>query len=79
MLERIGKRAYRLALAPQLSRIHNVFHVSILRKYLPSSDHVHRNEKVDLQPNLSYEEQPLMILEQKEKKLRNITLRSVKV
>ena len=40
ILERIGPVAYRLALPPNLSQIHNVFHVSILRKYIPDITHV---------------------------------------
>ena len=35
MLERVGTVAYRLALPPSLSGVHEVFHVSMLRKYTP--------------------------------------------
>lgn len=63
ILQSLGERSYMLALLPQLSRIHNVFHVSMLRKYLPSSDHVLRSKTVDMQSNLTYEEQPRKILE----------------
>ncbi|CAL2256356.1 unnamed protein product [Prunus armeniaca] len=38
--ECIGPVAYRLALPPELSRIHDVFHVSMLRKYMPDPSHV---------------------------------------
>ena len=40
ILERIGPVAYRLALPPSLSRIHDVFHVSVLRQYVPDVTHV---------------------------------------
>ncbi|PKI60870.1 hypothetical protein CRG98_018743 [Punica granatum] len=40
ILERIGKVAYWLALPPELSRIHNMFHVSMFRKYIPDPSHV---------------------------------------
>ena len=40
ILERIGPVAYRLALPPSLARIHDVFHVSVLRKYIPDITHV---------------------------------------
>ena len=40
ILERIGPVAYKIALPPSLSRIHNVFHVSVLRKYIPDIVHV---------------------------------------
>ena len=40
ILERIGPVAYRLELPSKLSRIHNVFHVSMLTKYIPDPSHV---------------------------------------
>ena len=40
ILERVGNVAYRLALPPSLSNVHNVFHVSLLRKYDPDPSHV---------------------------------------
>ena len=40
ILERVGTVAYRLALPSSLSRVHEVFHVSILRKYTPDPTHV---------------------------------------
>ena len=40
VLERVGIGAYRLALPPSLSSVHNVFHVSILWKYTPDPTHV---------------------------------------
>ena len=40
ILERVGILAYKVALTPGLSRIHNVFHVSTLRKYVFDASHV---------------------------------------
>ena len=40
ILERVGTVAYRLALPPNLSGVHEVFHVSMLRKYTPNPTHV---------------------------------------
>ena len=40
ILERIGTVAYRLALLPSMSGVHEVFHVSMLRKYTPDPAHV---------------------------------------
>ena len=40
ILERVGTVAYRLALPPSLSGVHEVFHVSMLRKYTPDPAHV---------------------------------------
>ena len=39
-LERIGVVAYRLALLPSMSGVHEVFHISMLRKYTPDPAHV---------------------------------------
>ena len=40
ILERVGIVAYRFVLPPSLSSVHEVFHVSILRKYTPDLAHV---------------------------------------
>ena len=40
ILERIGTVAYRLALPPSMSGVHEVFHVSMLQKYTPDPAHV---------------------------------------
>ena len=40
ILERIGPVAYRLALPPSLSRIHDVFHISVLRGYVYDESHI---------------------------------------
>ena len=40
IVERIGPVAYRLDLPKELSRVHNVFHISILRKYISDPSHV---------------------------------------
>ena len=55
ILERVGKVAYRLALPPDLKRIHKVFHVSVLKKYVPDATHVLETQPVELSENLTYE------------------------
>ena len=40
IFERVGTIAYRLVLPPSMSGVHEVFHVSILRKYIPDRAHV---------------------------------------
>ena len=79
IMERIGPLAYRLALTPELSRIHNVFHVSMLRKYVYDPSHVLSRQPIELKEDLSYEEEPVEILEQKHQVLRSRTIPLVKV
>ena len=55
---KVGEVAYRLVLPPKLSRIHPVFHVSILRKYIPDTSHVLQPQTVELSEDLTYEEYP---------------------
>ncbi|XP_039014645.1 uncharacterized protein LOC120144713 [Hibiscus syriacus] len=77
--KRVGHVAYKLELPPQLSRIHDVFHVSMLRQYHPDSSHIIQIEDVDLRPDLSYEEEPVQILDQDKRVLRNRRIMMVKV
>ncbi|XP_004297864.1 PREDICTED: uncharacterized protein LOC101310312 [Fragaria vesca subsp. vesca] len=76
--ERVGPVAYRLRLSPELSKIHDVFHVSMLRKYVADPSHILQEQPISLKKDLTYEE-PVQILDQKEKVLRNKTVRLVKV
>ena len=62
----MGEVAYRIALPPALSGIHNVFHESILRKYIPDPSHVLSYESLQIRDDLSYEEIPIEILDRKE-------------
>ncbi|KAK8638452.1 hypothetical protein V6N13_136874 [Hibiscus sabdariffa] len=79
ILERVGTVAYRLELPPQLSRIHNIFHVSMLRQYRPDPSHIIQAQDVELRPDLSYDEEPVQILDQDERILRNRRIPMVKV
>ena len=79
ILEKVGEVAYRLALPPALSGVHNVFHVSMLRKYVSDPSHVLSYENLELDEDLSYEEKPVQILDHKDKVLRTKTIALVKV
>jgi hypothetical protein len=79
ILERVGLVAYKLALPPALSGIHNVFHISMLRRYVSDLTHILSYEPLQVQDDLSYEEMPMKILDRKDQVLRNKTIRLVKV
>ena len=79
MIEKVGPVAYRLALPPELEKIHIVFHVSMLRRYRSDPSHVVYLEIIELRPNLTYEEEPVEILAQEVKELRNKQIPLVKV
>ena len=79
ILERVGQAAYRLALPPDLSGVHPVFHVSMLRKYVHDPSHIIQHNLVELDENLSYSEQPEAIIDRRVKRLRSKDVASVKV
>ena len=68
-----------MELPSDLDRIHDVFHVSMLRKYIPNPSHVLTEQPVEIQENLTYEEEPVQILDRREQVLRNKTIPLVKV
>ena len=78
ILKRIGKVANELALPPTLAGVHNVFHVSMLRKYIPDPSHVLNYEPLKIKDNLTYEEVPIQILDRKDHVLRTNTIALVK-
>ncbi|KAK6144718.1 hypothetical protein DH2020_021538 [Rehmannia glutinosa] len=78
VLERVGRVAYRLALH-QECRIHNVFHVSMLRRYMPDPSHVVNYETIKLDKQLSYEKKPVAVLDRKVHKLRNRDVELIKM
>ena len=79
VIEKVGPVAYRLALPPDLEKIHNVFHVSMLRRYRSDPSHVVSSETIELRPDLTYEEEPVEILAREVKELRNKKIPLVKV
>ena len=79
IIARVRPVAYRLDLPPELSKVHNVFHVSMLRKYIPDPSHVLRHQPVQLKENLTYEETLVQIVDRKEQVLRSKVIPLVKV
>ena len=79
--ERIGVVSYRLELPVSLAGVHDVFHISMLRKHLRDEEH-HRVadvSDVEIQADISTMEHPVCILAREEKKLRNKVIPLVKV
>ncbi|WVZ52434.1 hypothetical protein U9M48_003489 [Paspalum notatum var. saurae] len=64
--ERCGSVAYRLELPPHLAAVHDVFHVSQLKKCLRVPEEVIDTSQIQIQPDLTYEEKPIKILDQKQ-------------
>ena len=79
ILERIGPIIYQLELPPDLERIHDMFHVSMLRKYIFDPSHVLEAPPVELKEDLSFEVHPVGIIDQTIKELRKKVILMVKV
>jgi hypothetical protein len=79
ILEQCGPVAYRLQLLETLSAVHNVFHVSHLKKFLRIPNRTIDVVDVALEPDLTYSEHPIRILDQKDRITRKRTLKFYKV
>jgi len=79
IIDRCGLVAYRLKLPERLSGVQNVFHVSQLKKCLRVPDQVHDFEDVELEPDLTYAEYPIRVLDQKDRITRRTTTNWYKV
>ena len=71
ILQRVGEVTYRLALPPQLSGVHNVFHVSMLTKYIPDPTHKLNWENIKLDEDATFKEKPIRIEGHSIKELRS--------
>ena len=63
-----GTVAYQLDLPGDLSGIHNVSHISQLRKYVSNPEKQVSHENIDVQPDLTYREHPIKILKESERR-----------
>ena len=79
IIKRIGSTAYQLVLPLELAQLHNVFHVSMLKKYISDPSHVLTGQSIELKEDLSYVEEPVQILDRKDQVLRTKTIPLVKV
>nr|KYP36308.1 Retrotransposable element Tf2 [Cajanus cajan]KYP36312.1 Retrotransposable element Tf2 [Cajanus cajan] len=79
IIQRVGPIAYRLALPPSLSNLHDVFHVFQLRKYVHDPSHVVELDDVRVKENLTFEKLPVVVVDHKLKELRGKSIALVKV
>ena len=71
--------AYQLELPPNLSQVHDVFHVSQLRRCFKDPIRAVDHEVLELQQDLSYKEHPVRILDQAERRTRQKAIKFLKV
>jgi hypothetical protein len=79
IISRVGSVAYQIALPPLLSNLHDVFHVSQLRKYITDPSHIIEPDTLELHDNLSFKVSPAKITDKKIKQLKNKKIPLVKV
>ena len=79
ILERVGIVAYQLALPPSVSGVHEVFHVSMLRRYTPDPAHVVDWGEIEVDTDRTFEEGPVCIMDSRDQVLRRKTVRLVRV
>jgi hypothetical protein len=77
--KKVGEVAYRVALPPSLSNLHEVFHVSQLRKYVHDPSHIIQMDELQVRDNLTVEALPLRIEDREIKVLRGKEIALVKV
>ena len=79
ILERVGTVAYRLALPPNMSGVHEVFHVSMLRRYALDPAHVVDWREIEVDTDGTFEKGPVCIIDSRDQVLRHKTMRLVRV
>jgi hypothetical protein len=71
--------AYRIRLPSQLAAIHDVFHISQLKKCIKVPIEILEPQAIKIEPDLSYAEQPIQILDTKERTTRRKKIKMYKI
>jgi hypothetical protein len=79
ILEICGPVSYRLQLPPPLAAIHNVLYVSQLKKCISVPTEIVNTQGIDIEPDLSYKELPIRILDTKLRSTRKATVKMFKI
>ncbi|GJU98913.1 putative reverse transcriptase domain-containing protein [Tanacetum coccineum] len=79
IIERISPVAYRLELPQELSRVHNVFHICNLKKFLSTDTLVIPLEEIQLDDKLNFVEEPIEIMDREVKQLKRRSIPIIKV
>ena len=79
IIEICGPVAYRVRLPPQLSTIHDIFHVSQLKKCVRVPTEIVEQEDIRVEPDLSYVEYPIKVLDRKERVTRRKVVKMYKI
>ncbi|XP_070036450.1 uncharacterized protein [Nicotiana tomentosiformis] len=79
ILKRIGLVTYRLALPIELSSVHPVFHVSMLKQYFHDPSHVLDRQEIEVDDTLTYEEVHVAIVDRQVRRLQTKDVALMKV
>ena len=79
ILEKCGPVAYRIRLHSRLAVVHDVFHISQLKKCVKIPEEIIEQQDLEVEPDLSYVEYPMKILDSKERSTRKEKVKMYKV
>jgi hypothetical protein len=79
IIEVCGPVAYRLQLPPQLAAIHDIFHISQLRKCVKVPTEIIDSQAIEIESDLTYIEHPIRVLDIKERSTRRETIKMFKI
>jgi hypothetical protein len=74
-----GPMSYRVQLPPSLAIIHDIFHISQLKKCIQFQTEIVEQKEILVEPDLSYVEYPIKVLDQKERVTRRKVVKMFKI